>query len=712
MNKQTTLSTEKRSKSIYQCLFRPQSIAIIGASGDPLKPGGRVFKNILEHGYNGILRPVNPKATELLGVPVCASIAALPETPDLAIVAIPSSMVPAAVAELAERSTGAVIILTSGFGEKDAEGKKIEEDMRQIADAAGMALIGPNCSGFLTNVYKGKFAGIVPSLPGGAVDFISGSGATVDYVMECAGSRGLSFGTVINLGNSAQMGVEDLLQIHDENYGPDCARILMLYMESVKKPRLLLRHAKSLVKKGCILLGIKSGATSAGSKAAASHTGAMATSDTAVQALFEKAGIIRVDGRDSLVDVACVLKASERVAGGRLTGKRVCIVTDAGGPGVMLADELARGGIELPALSVRTCEELAKILPPQSSIVNPIDALPSRTAEQLGAIVRVLGDFERDHIDAIAILVGDSGLSDNAAIYRAIAESMRQSPIPVMPMLSSLTSCRQKIDDFIRMGNVFFPDEVAMGRALGKLAGWVAPADGTAHPKGYDQSAIAEALADATGALDPAIVQQVLLAAGFRLPEQVEIHRQEDLGGGCLQVGFPLVMKVIGPLHKTDVGGVRLGISDATMALAAWSELMAIDDASGVLLQPMIGGLEVILGASREGEFGHLVMFGLGGIYAEVLKDVSFALAPLTEGEAGRLIDGIRSRKLLDGVRGASGMDTGLLADFLVRLGQLVTDFPEIGEIDLNPVKGSGDNLFAVDARIIMAVEDAGKIHA
>jgi acetyltransferase len=605
-----------------------------------------------------------------------------------------------------------VIILTSGFGEKDAAGKKTEENMRQIADAAGMALIGPNCSGFLTHTYKGKFAGIVPSLPGGAVDFISGSGATVDYVMECAESRGLSFGTVVNLGNSAQMGVEDLLQIHDENYGPDCARILMLYMESVKKPGLLLRHAKSLVKKGCILVGIKSGATSAGSRAAASHTGALATSDTAVQALFDKAGIIRVDGRESLVDVACVLKASERVAGGRFTGRRLCVVTDAGGPGVMLADELARGGLELPVLSERTRAELAKILPPESSTLNPIDALPSRTAEQIGAIVRVLGEFERDRIDAVAILVGDSGLSDNAAIYRAIAEAMRQSPVPVLPMLSSLTSCREKIADFIRMGNIFFPDEVALGRALGKLAGWVAPADGFDTPDGYDRSAIAQALAGATGALQPATVQRVLRGAGFRLPEQVEVHRLEDLAAGCRRVGFPLAMKVIGPLHKTDVGGVHLGIGDENMAIAAWSALMTISEARGVLLQPMIGGLEVILGASREGEFGHLVMFGLGGIHAEVLKDVSFTLAPLTTREAGQLIDGIRSRKLLDGVRGAPGMDTAMLADFLVRLGQLVTDFAEIGEIDLNPVKGSGDRLFAVDARIIMAGEDAGKNHA
>ena len=700
ISKNQAISAEGRGKRIHQCLFLPRSIAVIGASGDPLKPGGRVFKTIFDHGYKGILRPVNPKASEILGVPVCPSIAALPETPDLAIVAIPAAMVLAAVSELADRGTGATIVLTSGFGEKDTAGKAVEAKMKAIADAAGMALIGPNCSGFLTNTYKGKFAGIVPKLRGGAVDFISGSGATVDYVMECAEGRGLSFGTVLNLGNSAQMGVEDLLQLYDENYGPEQARILLLYMEAVKKPGLLLRHARSLAKKGCVLVGIKSGATSAGSRAAASHTGAMASSDTAVQALFDKAGIIRVSGRQTLIDVACVLQA----AGAKPLGKRVAIVTDAGGPGVMLTDELTRGGLELPLLSESTRAELAKILPPESSIVNPIDALPSRTAEQIAAIIRILGEHERGNLDAIAILTGDSGLSDNAAIYRAIGLAMEQSPIPVLPMLSSLTSCRDKIDAFTQGGHVFFPDEVALGQALGIVANQVPPAeDDPGQASGYDRQAIQQILAGSSGVLSPDAVRRTLIATGFTVPEQFETVRQADVEGACRKLGFPLAMKVIGPLHKTDVGGVRLGIASETEALAAWAALMAIPEARGVLLQPMIGGLEVILGASREGDFGHLVMFGLGGIHTEVLKDVRFALAPLSNAEARRMIDTIRGRALLDGVRGGPGMDTALLADLLVRLGLLVADFPEICEIDVNPVKGSGDRLLAVDARIIMA---------
>lgn len=704
--RKSVISVNEGSKRLYQCLFRPRSIAIIGASSDPLKPGGRVFKNILEHNYQGLLWPVNPKATEILGVLAYKSISFLPETPDLAIVAIPAAMVLAAVSELADIGTGATIVLTSGFGEKNAEGKKVEERMRQIADEAGMALIGPNCSGFLTAAYKGKFAGIVPDLPGCAVDFISGSGATVDYVMENGVGRGLSFGTVLNLGNSAQLGVEDLVQLHDDNYGPDCAPILLLYMEAIKKPELLLAHARSLKKKGCTLVGIKAGSTSAGSRAAASHTGAMATNDTAVQALFDKAGIIRVHGREPLIDVACLLTAAK----GPLKGKRICIITDAGGPGVMLADELTRGGMELPPLTEETRSALAKILPPESSTVNPIDGLPSRTAEQIEATIGVLVEKERDRLDAIAILTGDSGLSDNGTIYRAIGMAMDRSPIPILPMLSSLTSCREKISDFTRGGHIFFPDEVALGRAISIVAAQPPPVEyNQPIPAGYHYQTIRDCLAYAQGVLDPATVRRVLIAAGFTLPEQIEAIHEKELTEGCRRLGYPLAMKVIGPLHKTDVGGVRLGIQNEEEALNARKELLAIAGAEGVLLQPMIGGLEVILGASAEGNFGHLVMFGLGGIHTEILKDVVFALAPLSPTEAEQMINGIRGRALLDGVRGASGMDTAVLADFLVRLSRLVADFPEIGEIDLNPVKGSGSHLFVVDARIIMTNNGVGQ---
>lgn len=693
-----TASETIYSTKVYQNLFHPKTIAVIGASNDELKPGGRVIKNIKNNGYEGQLWAVNPKKKSILGLPTFSSISTLPIAPDLAIVAIPSAFVLAAIEELADRGTGAVIILTAGFGEKDENGKMVEQKIYQIAQEANMALIGPNCSGFLTSTYKGKFAGIIPQLPGKAVDFISGSGAMVDYVMERASSRGLSFGTIINLGNSVQMGVEDLVQMHDENYDKDSARILMIYMEAINKPKKLLHHARSLASKGCSLIGIKSGATTVGERAAASHTGAMATSDTAVEALFEKAGIIRVQGRGELINVAGVLTSSK----GRLKGKQVCIITDAGGPGVILTDALARQGMELPMLKEQTRTKIAKILPPESSVLNPIDALPSRTAEQITQVIKILGDHESDNIDVIVILTGDSGLTDNAHMYQAISNAMQTSVIPILPVLSSVVSCKPKIEDFIAQGNVFYPDEVELSHALCKVAHWLPPEDDPPVPHGYDRNGIEKVLKDQIGVLAPENVKLVLESAGFKLPQQIEVKSKKELIKVCTEIGFPQAMKVNGPLHKTDVGGVKLGIGNEREASEAWDNLIRIPDAKGVLIQPMITGLEVIIGASREGQFGHLVMFGLGGIYAEVLKDVKFALAPISISESMRMIRGIRSYPLLEGVRGEAGMDIDVLSDNLQRIGRLVHDFPRIKEIDLNPVKGVNSDLFVVDSRIII----------
>ncbi|MCP3890964.1 MAG: CoA-binding protein [Desulfobulbaceae bacterium] len=685
-------------QNTYQRLFHPKSIAVIGASNDYLKPGGRVTKNIKDNNYTGELWAVNPKTPDVLNLPTFQKISDLPGIPDLAIIAIPARFVLPTLQDLADKGVTAVIVMSAGFGEKDVAGKAMEQEMLILTEKHGMALVGPNCSGFLTPTYKGKFAGIIPTIPGGAVDFISGSGATVDYVMEHASTRGLSFGTVINLGNSIQLGVEDLLEMYDQNYNRDNSHILMLYMEAIKKPGKLLRHARSLVGKGCALVGIKSGATAAGQRAAESHTGAMATSDTAVEALFSKAGIIRVQSRVEMIDVASVLA----VCKGCAKGKRVCVITDAGGPGVMLSDELNRQGMVLPELLQVTRDRLAEILPPESSTINPIDALPSRSAEQIRDIINVLKKYEHDRIDIITVLAGDSGMSDNTAIYKEIAAAMEDTPIAVLPMFSSLVSSQEKLSAFTSQGRVFFPDEVAMGWALGKVTSWISLETTAVDLKHYNKEGISEIVSGTIGALTPLQVRQVLEAAGFRVPKQAEAYNLVDLSEACKHVGFPLVMKVIGPLHKTDVGGVVLGIDSLKSASVSWSKLMGIPDAQGVLIQPVISGTEVILGACREGDFGHLLMFGLGGIYAEVLKDVSFALAPVSPAESQRMIHGIQSYGVIKGARGESGMDENILADYIQRLGCLVADFPEIREIDLNPVKGVGSELFAVDARIIV----------
>ncbi len=691
----------KHSGEVYRLLFRPDSIAVIGASNNKLKPGGRVTGNIKDNGFGGRLWAVNPKDSSVLGLPTFALIEDLPEAPDLALVAIPSRGVVSALEALAVKGTKAAIILTAGFGEKDEAGKQEEKRLLEIASAAGMTIIGPNCSGFMTPAYAGKFAGFIPPVRPGGIDFISGSGATVDYLMEQAVIRGLVFSNVVNLGNSIQTGVEDILGLLDEGFGPDSSRIIMLYMELIRKPQKLLHHARSLAAKGCVIVGIKSGVTAAGARAAASHTGAMAAPDNAVQALFDKAGIIRVRGRTELVDAACALRA----AGGPLRGRRVCVFTDAGGPGVMLTDELNRQGLEVPVLGEETRRRLRELLPPEASTANPIDCLPSRTAGQVREIFRILAEEERDNIDVSVFITGNSGMSDPWEIYREVVRAMDNSPVPVIPVLSSTSTCAGHLERFRDEGKVFFTDEVSAGQALGKIFQRPPILEALTEMPGYDRAAAAGALKEQRRILSPERVEDVLSAAGFRLPPQLVVRAEGELAGACGRIGFPLVMKVIGPLHKSDAGGVKIGLAGMGEAGKAWNDLMNLSGAEGVLIQKMIEGTEVILGAVREEGFGSLVMFGLGGIYTEVLKDVRFALAPLALEEARRMIRGIRSFPLLEGLRGQAGVSVDLLAAYLVRLSLLVADFPEIAEIDLNPVKGAGEELYVVDGRILL-IED------
>ncbi|MBP7526851.1 MAG: acetate--CoA ligase family protein [Syntrophorhabdaceae bacterium] len=688
---------DDRSKRVYDALFKPQSIVIVGGSESLSKPGGKVLANIVDHDYHGTLWVVNPGG-QVKGLPTFSSVSDLPDVPELGIIAIPAAFVAEALEGLGRRGTKAVVILSAGFGEKDEKGRQEEGRLLAIADSFGMTIIGPNCSGFMTPQYSGKFAGIIPELKPRSIDFISGSGATVDLVMEQAVLRGLSFCNVVNVGNSIQIGVEDLIALYDENYGAEGSPILMLYLESLKKPGLLLKHARSLTKKGCAIVGIKSGVSVSGARAAASHTGAMATDDTAVQALFDKAGIIRVKSKMEMIDVACALLGT----GGRLKGNRACVITDAGGPGVMLTDELERQGLVLPVLGEKTRERLSGILPPESSVANPIDCLPSRTASQMREIFHVLGEEESGSIDVIAIQVGNPGMFPNRQIYHEVARAMKNCPIPVIPALSSVTTCTEPIGEFVSDGHFYFPDEVNLGSALGKVLRRPAVFEAPGELANYDPAGIQSALKGQAGPLAAQAVTQVLKHAGFVFPPQVETLSLTEMKKACKTVGYPLAMKVLGPLHKSDLGGVRLMIKDAGGAEAAWHDLMGIEGARGVLVQRMVEGTEVILGASRTDGLGHLVMFGLGGIYTEVLKDVSFCLAPVSRQESLLMVKAIRGYPILEGVRGQRGISTERVCEYVERLGRLVHDFPVIGEIDLNPLKGSGSELYVVDARIIL----------
>ena len=687
----------ERARRVYRQLFHPRSIAVVGASNDPRKPGGRLVQNLRRNAYAGRLWAVNPRG-RVLDLETVASVAELPDAPELALIVIPAPGVRPALAELAARGAGSAIVMTAGFGEKDTAGREEEQRLRAIADAAGMAVVGPNCSGFLTPTYAGKFAGILTRPRPGTIDLVTGSGALMDFVVEQAATRGVAFSNTVNVGNSMQMGVEDILELLDENFGPDSARIQMLYVERLDKPGKLLRHARSLTRKGCTLVAIKSGVTGAGVRAAASHTGAMATPDTAVEALFRKAGIIRVGSREEMLDVGCALLAAR----GPIAGRRACIVSSAGGPGVLLADELTRHGFELPPLSGRSRERLRAILPAEASLANPLDCLPSKDGEKTALILRTLQEEEHARLDVIVTIDGHSGIVDEGPILEATLRAAEAGPIPVVPVFSAPTSSAAVLERFKARGGVWFTDEVMAGRALGRLLRRPALWDAPEPPPGYDRASVASALGDARGPLPPDRAAAVLAAAGFHLPDQAVVRTARAAADAAARIGFPVAMKVVGPLHKTEVGGVRLALQNPSEAAAAFAGLAALPGATGALVQAMAEGIELILGAAAEPGFGHVILFGLGGVYAEVLREAAFGLAPLAPGESLELIRGTRLLPVLEGARGRQAVPLDRLAEALTRLSVLVADFPRIREVDLNPLTAAGDRLLAVDARIIL----------
>jgi acetate---CoA ligase (ADP-forming) len=676
-------------------LLNPSSIVVVGASNDIRKPGGKILKNIIDHNYSGSLYVVNPKATDIQGVASFKDISDLPQS-DLAILAVPANMCPEIVGVLArQKQTRAFIILSAGFSEENQAGADLEHEIVEILNETGSCLIGPNCIGVITTSYAGCFTLPVPKLDPSGVDFISGSGATAVYVMETAIPNGLTFSSVFSVGNSAQTGVEDVLQYLDENFDPDTSsRVKLLYMESIQKPGKLLRHAASLIRKGCRIAAIKAGSSEAGSRAASSHTGALASPDTAVDALFRKAGIVRCYSRTELATMGALFMHK------KLEGRRLAIITHAGGPAVMLTDVLSEGGLEVPKISGTAATRLLTRLHPGSSIANPIDVLATGGVEQMEAAIEFV-DKEQPDIDGMCIIFGSPGLNPVFPVYQLIDEKMRTCGKPIYPVFPSTVNAAGDIASFLALGRINFPDEVTFGDALAKSYHTPVPSGASVFSPGGTNLQIRK-LIDAfpNGYLSPENVQKLLDAAGIpRIGERV-VNTFEEAVSSALSFGFPVVMKVVGPIHKTDVGGVLLNLGNHEVVEEAFERLMSIPGATGVLMQPMLKGRELFVGAKREHPFGHLIMIGLGGIFIEVLKDVQAGLAPLARQEVTQMITRLRSRKLLEGVRGQQPVAVEKWIDLIIGVSDLVSAAPEIAEMDLNPVMGLVDKVVAVDARI------------
>jgi acetate---CoA ligase (ADP-forming) len=507
--------------------------------------------------------------------------------------------------------------------------------------------------------------------------------------------KGLNFSSVYSVGNSAQNGVEEVLEYWDDTYRPGISSpIKLIYVESIRNPDKLLHHASSLIRKGCRIAAIKAGTTEAGSRAASSHTGAMASSDSAVEALFRKAGIVRCSGREELTTVASVF--FHKI----LKGKNIAIITHAGGPAVMLTDALSAGGMNIPRISGIHHDNLLAMMNPGASAVNPIDMIATATTDQLDKVIEYV-DKELPLIDGMSVIFGSNGLNDMTEIYDLLHRKIRDCIKPLYPILPSVTSSSKELEYFLKKGHVNFPDEVVLGRALTRIFNTPSPAAEEIFLENVDVRLIRQIVDESPdGYLEPGIIQKLLNAAHIPVVREKVVSSREELLEEVNITGYPMALKVVGPVHKSDVGGVTLNIKSLRHLEAEFTRMMQIKGVHAVLMQQMLSGTELFIGAKYEPRFGHIILCGLGGIFVEALGDVSSGLAPLTFNEAESMIRSLKSYSIIRGTRGKQGINESKFAEIIVRLSSLLRYATEIKEMDLNPLIGSPDGITVVDARI------------
>ena len=686
---------------INKQLLQPESIVVIGGSNNKHKPGGAVVRNLLDGGYVGALHIVNPKEDEVQGIKAFHDVKELPST-DLAILVVAAKFCPDYVDYLAsEKNVRAFIIISAGFSEETHEGALLEQRILDTCEKYGCALIGPNCIGLLTHFHHSVFTKPIPHLNPKGVDFISGSGATAVFILESAVTKGLPFNSVWSVGNGKQIGIETVLEYMDEHFDPERDSLIkLLYIENISDPDKLLYHATSLIRKGCRIAAIKAGSSENGSRAASSHTGAIASSDSAVEALFRKAGIVRCFGREELTTVGCIFTLP------RFTGKNFAIVTHAGGPGVMLTDALSKGGMQVPPLTGPVAEELKSKLLPGSSVANPIDILATGTAEHLGIAIDCCERM--DDIDAIMVIFGTPGLVKIFEVYDVLHQKIQECKKPIFPILPSVSTAGPEVQEFLKRGHVNFSDEVTLATALTQIMKTPKPARSEVELYGTDIPRLHKLISsiNESGYISPVLVREILSCAGIPLVPELVSTSKEELADFAERVGYPVVAKVVGPVHKTDVGGVTLNIRSKEVLAAEFDRMMQIQGATAVMVQKMIKGTELFIGAKYEERFGHVVLCGLGGIFVEVLRDVSPGLAPLSYEEAYSMIHSLRAYKILKGTRGKKGINERKYAEIIVRLSTLLRFATEIKEIDINPLLADDNDVIAVDARILVVKEE------
>ena len=695
---------------INEQLLQPKSIVVIGGSNNVHKPGGSIVRNLINGDYQGELRIVNPKEDNIQGIKAFHDVKDIPQT-DLAILVVAAKYCPDYVDYLcAEKGVRAFVIISAGFGEETKAGAALEQHILDTCERYGAALIGPNCIGLLNRHHHSVFTLPIPKLDPNGADFISGSGATAVFILESAVVKGLQFNSVWSIGNGKQIGIEDVLQYMDEHFNPETdSKVKLLYIENISNPDKLLYYASRLIQKGCRIAAIKSGSSESGSRAASSHTGAIASSDAAVEALFRKAGIVRCFSREELTTTGCIFMVTSHLKTPLSSLNNFAIVTHAGGPGVMLTDALSKGGLNVPKIERPMADELKAQLFPGSSVTNPIDFLATGTPAQLGTIIDYC-EHKLDQIDAIAVIYGTPGLTQLYEAYSILDQKIRECKKPIFPILPSMVTAGPEVADFLAKGHVNFSDEVTLASTLSQIMRTPQPATHEVELYGVNISQLHSILfreigrlkfeGKDSGWLSPNAVRDILTCAGIQMvPEKVS-HSKEELTDFAARIGYPVVAKVVGPIHKSDVGGVALNIRTAEHLALEFDRMMQIEGATDVMVQKMLKGTELFIGAKYEERFGHVVLCGLGGIFVEVLKDVSSGLAPLTYPEAYSMIHSLRGYKIIKGTRGQKGVNEQKYAEIIVRLSTLLRFATEIKEIDINPLLADEHSVTAVDARI------------
>lgn len=696
--------------------FEPKSVAVIGASTSPGKLGYTVVENLVDVGYAkvGGVYPINPNANEILGLKAYPSVLDVPDAIELAVIVIPYMYVPEALRECGQKKIPAAIIITAGFREAGMEGLERERELLDIAKQYDIRIVGPNCLGIIDThtPLNASFSAGTP--PAGPMAFMSQSGALGTAVLDWALAGRLGLSKFVSLGNKADVGETDLLKAWADD---PHSKVIMIYVEGLPNGQEFIRTARQISHKKPIV-AVKSGVTQSGSRAVSSHTGSLAGSEQAYQAAFQQAGVLRAESMQTMFDIALALGYQPLLA-----GDRIAIVTNAGGPGILATDALERSGMTLARFENRTIQTLQENLPDAASAANPVDVLgDARSDRYRQAMELVIND---QNVDGMLVVLTPQAMTEIEATAQAVADLSKSSNKPIFGCFMGEARVKAGIALLEKYGvpNYGFPERAALAfRAMSDYRAILQrPEPEFVHFK-VDQDTVRQVIdrvrSEGRVTIGDAEAREIQTAYGLKIPDSRLAKTPDEAVKIATEIGYPLVLKIASPdiLHKTDVGGVRVGLENTTELRDAF-ELMVyraqryIPEARiwGCQVQEMVpsGGIEILVGMNRDPQFGPLVTFGLGGIYVETLKDVTFRIAPFSLAEAEEMLKEIRTHALLDGVRGQPPVDKAAIVDTLLRIGQLVQDFPEIVELDINPliVYPEGQGAISIDMRLVLSRE-------